>query len=201
MAIFTGLLSPTRYFIESLAIQESRCLPVCTIVEIYRRCGALTAEAPASHHFVYGSWLSLLLWRHLQVQSGFTSFGPNFRGEALQAASFQLLHLGLNDFKEVTTQSFYGWYWGALPGKGIKFTACKDKRREFFVDTLICLHLSGLFCETQELIRCFCLALIAQRWLLEYGCDGWPSEQSTHVTGRSKPRGHTVRSWQRTRVR
>ena len=28
LAAFCGLLSPTRYFIESLAVAESRCLPV-----------------------------------------------------------------------------------------------------------------------------------------------------------------------------
>ena len=54
---------------------------------------------------------------YLQVQSGFTSFGPNFRGPVLQVASFKLLNLGLNDFGEVTTLGFEGWYWGALPGK------------------------------------------------------------------------------------
>lgn len=51
----------------------------------------------------------------LQVQSGFTGLGPNFQGEALQAASFQITGQGLNDFGNITQRSFDGWYWGALP--------------------------------------------------------------------------------------
>lgn len=74
--VFCGILSPCRFFIEALAVVESRCLP---------------------------------------VQSGFTNFGPNFRGEALQAASFQITGQALNDFGTVTLRSYEGWYWGALP--------------------------------------------------------------------------------------
>ena len=44
-----------------------------------------------------------------------TDFGPNFKGEALRAASFQMLGLGLNDFGNITQRSYEGWYWGAWP--------------------------------------------------------------------------------------
>jgi hypothetical protein len=50
-----------------------------------------------------------------KVQSGFTNFGPNFQGEALQASSFQITGQGLNDLGNVTQRSFDGWYWGILP--------------------------------------------------------------------------------------
>lgn len=76
LAVISGLFSPTRYFVESLSVAESRCLP---------------------------------------VQSGFTDFGVNFKGEALQAASFHILGLGLNDFGNVTQRSCNGWFWGVLP--------------------------------------------------------------------------------------
>lgn len=32
VALFSGLLSPTRYFIEAMAVTESRCLPVSVVV-------------------------------------------------------------------------------------------------------------------------------------------------------------------------
>ena len=31
VALFSGLLSPTRYFIEAMAVAESRCLPVSAV--------------------------------------------------------------------------------------------------------------------------------------------------------------------------
>ncbi|CAB9497095.1 Putative white-brown complex homolog protein 30 [Seminavis robusta] len=76
LAVFSGIFSPCRFFIESLVVIESMCLP---------------------------------------VQSGFTDFGPNFRGDALQAASFRITGQGWNDFGTITVRSFEGWYWGVLP--------------------------------------------------------------------------------------
>ena len=49
------------------------------------------------------------------MQSGFTDYAVNFKGDVLNTASFVILGLGQLDLGTISQRSFAGWYWGALP--------------------------------------------------------------------------------------